>query len=166
MASYKRFKLPSLKVTNHSLCETKELHRNQSHSLIIDEAATVNKENDTTVEESSSTNAADDMLGFADHTQDSSMIEPTVYELQQRATVAAWEQLPGKMLSIAVENCALPVGQNCLTCINPAKFRCERCGPLVFYCFDCFCNQHETTNFFHVAEEWEVGRPWVCLTVC
>ena len=64
MASYKQFKLPSLKVTNHSLCETKELHWNQSHSLIIDEAATVNKENDTTVEESSSTNAADDMFGF------------------------------------------------------------------------------------------------------
>ena len=130
-------------------------------TLAIDEAAEVNTDNDT-----SSTNAADYMFGFADHTQDSSMIEPTVYELQQRATVDAWEQLRGKMLSIAIENCALPIGQKCLTCMNPAKFRCEGCGPLVFYCFNCFCNQHETTNFFHVAEEWEEGRLGVCLTAC
>lgn len=84
--------------------------------------------------------------------------DPTLHELHQTATVNAWEKLRSRILFVATENSAMLSDQVCMVCNTSAKFKCERCGPNIYYCFQCFCKQHETANFFHVAEEWEVGH--------
>ena len=82
--------------------------------------------------------------------------ELTHHELQSRASVESWGKLRKMMISTAMEGCAMPIAQQCLLCPSPAVFRCQQCGPVVYYCSDCFCKQHESANFFHVAEKWEV----------
>ena len=82
--------------------------------------------------------------------------EPTHHELQSKANVRGWEQLRSRFLSVRTECSAMPFGQLCLLCPNQAEFRCQECGPLIFYCRDCFCSRHEKVNLFHVAERWEV----------
>ena len=37
-----------------------------------------------------------------------------------------------------------------------ATLRCEECGPLGYFCLECFDNAHRAVNRFHVAEKWEV----------
>ena len=86
--------------------------------------------------------------------------DPTLYELHCKATVNAWEKLRSNILFLATENSAMPFGQVCMVCNSSAWFKCERCGPNIYYCFPCFCKQHET-NFFHVAEEWEVSHQYL-----
>ena len=56
----------------------------------------------------------------------------------------------------AVEISAMPVDQSCLLCSELAVFRCQECGPLVYYCFECFSKQQQKVNLFHIAEKWEV----------
>ena len=101
-------------------------------------------------------------LGFGDHDfmigADIDMIEPSLHEIQSKASISAWQQLQEEMLTITTENSAMPVGQKCLSCDDQAFFRCVKCGPFSFYCFECFCRQHRTSNFFHVAEKWEVRQ--------
>lgn len=87
---------------------------------------------------------------------DTDMTEPSLHEIQSKASISAWQQLRERILIITTENSAMPVGQKCLCCDVQACFRCVKCGPFSFYCFECFCQQHRVSNFFHVAEKWEV----------
>lgn len=73
--------------------------------------------------------------------------ELTHHELQSRASVESWGKLRKMMISTAMEGCAMPIAQQCLLCPSPALFRCQQCGPVVYYCSDCFCKQHESANF-------------------
>ena len=82
--------------------------------------------------------------------------EPSEHQLDCQASVRGWEKLRMEMLSSAIESSAMPVDQTCFLCSNLAVFRCQACGPLVYYCFECFSKQHEKVNIFHVAEKWEV----------
>ena len=84
--------------------------------------------------------------------------EPTNHELQSKADVKGWEQLRNTFLFVATECSAMALGQQCVFCQNPAEFRCQECGPLIFYCKGCFCSRHENVNFFHIPEKMG-GRP-------
>lgn len=152
MAYHRKLKLCSLKVTHHSLKETREVHRGQ-----VDNADTCSIELPehtsmaATPESEHTDELSTDMPDLYNEDDD-----PTLHELHQKATVSAWENLRSNILAIATESGAMPFEQVCMVCNTSAKFKCERCGPNIFYCFNCFCKQHETANFFHVAEEWEV----------
>ena len=73
--------------------------------------------------------------------------EPTDHQLHIQASVRGWEKLRTGMLLNAVESSAMPIGQDRLLCSEQAVFRCQECGPLVYYCHDCFAKQHEKVNF-------------------
>ena len=62
-----------------------------------------------------------------------------------------------KLLSVLTESAAMPLGQLCALCPNNALYRCQECGPLIFYYQECFCSQHKSANYFHTAEKWEVN---------
>ena len=83
--------------------------------------------------------------------------EPTHHELQSKSSVEGWEQLRSMLLEVATECSAMPLRQLCILCPNSADICCQECGPSIFYCGKCFCSCHENTNFFHVAEKWEVN---------
>lgn len=83
--------------------------------------------------------------------------EPSHHELQSKASISAWEGLRNSMLLVVTESCAMPVAQVCSSCASSAEFWCQRCGPVAFYCYDCFNRQHRSMNIFHVAERREVG---------
>ena len=71
--------------------------------------------------------------------------------------MAGWDKLRRQILLTAVEMGAMPEGQTCLVCPEKAIFRCQQCGLLVHYCYQCYQKQHERANFFHVPEKWEVS---------
>ena len=89
-------------------------------------------------------------------TESHSFPEPTLHELQSKASIAGWKKLRKQMILTAVERSAMPVDQLCFLCGEIAVFRCQECGPLAYFCYKCLCAQHEKANFFHVPEKWEV----------
>ena len=157
MASHKRIKLPPLKVTHHSQKEAREVYRGHMdadmETLGREQQAVSIHEGSTDAPhtvEGSSVNEIPELYGAED-------TDPTLHELHRKATANAWEKLRSNILFLATENSAMPLGQVCIVCSSAARFKCERCGPNIYYCYQCFCKQHETANFFHVAEEWEVS---------
>ena len=60
------------------------------------------------------------------------------------------------ILALVTEKAALEEGETCIVCAEVASLRCQRCGPLGFFCYQCFINVHSEANLFHVAEKWEV----------
>ena len=83
--------------------------------------------------------------------------EPSLHEIQTKASVRGWSKLRKEILLTAVECSAMPEGQICILCSEEAAvFRCQQCGPSVFYCEQCYRNQHEKANYFHTPEKWEV----------
>ena len=157
MASHMKFKLPPLKVTHHSAQKgVKTVYRGQ---VDTDMGADTRSEQNSmeSVRESSDTAEGSSFNDISELTG-AEYNDPTLHELHRKATVNAWEKLRSNILILATENSAMPIGQVCIVCNSSARFKCERCGPNIYYCFPCFCKQHETANFFHVAEEWEVSH--------
>ena len=163
MAFYSRFKLPPLKFTHCPESTARLVHRGVAatrQQQPTEELLPV-VTGPTVPDSTAFTNEIPALLGVL---LDPSPVidEPSHHELQSRASVKGWEQLRSQFLSVATECSAMLLGQLCLQCSSPAEFRCQDCGPLVFYCKDCFCSQHEKTNIFHVAEKWDVsnGQPY------
>lgn len=159
MASHIKFKLPPLKVTNHSQKGARTVYRGQVDTDMEtgtgrEQNSAENAHEPSDTAEGSSFNDIPELYGAED-------TDPTLHELHCKATVNAWEKLRSNILFLATENSAMPFGQVCMVCNSSARFKCERCGPNIYYCFPCFCKQHETANFFHVAEEWEVSRQYL-----
>ena len=82
--------------------------------------------------------------------------EPTAYELERKSVVAGWQKIRGDVLKVVTEAAAMPLDQLCLSCDMLATLRCQQCGPLGFFCHECFKISHRHINFFHVSEKWEV----------
>ena len=78
---------------------------------------------------------------------------PTAYELESKASVAGWAEVRDGLRAVT-ETSAMPVGTLCMRCKSTALFRCQRCGPLGFFCMECFKEYHSVINLFHVAEKW------------
>ena len=81
--------------------------------------------------------------------------EPTLHELQSKAAVKGWSKLRMGMPLTAVETSAMPCNQNCLLCCEHTVFRCQQCGLLIYYCYNCYSKQQKA-NFLHVPEKCEV----------
>lgn len=150
MALYSRSKLPPLKLTQHSARTTKIIHRGST-------SATAR----TNAEQESCDQSVGEMLDVqldlpSEFPAD--FVEPSHHELQSKASVKGWEQLRSRFLSAHTESSAMPCQQPCLLCPEAAEFRCQQCGPVCFYCKQCFILLHEKSNFFHTPEKWEVSH--------
>ena len=84
--------------------------------------------------------------------------EPTCFELESEASVAAWEEIRRRILHVITESCVIRIGQQCCNCKQHAILRCLLCGPAAFFCEDCFSFLHRSLNILHVAEKWEVSK--------
>ena len=101
---------------------------------------------------SESVTAADSFIAFP--TPD--VLEPTLHELESRASAAGWDKIRKDVMKAVTESTAMPVAQGCLRCKGLASLRCQECGPLGYYCLGCFEASHSVVNLFHLAEKWEV----------
>ena len=88
--------------------------------------------------------------------EDANLIEPTAYEVESKAYTAAWATIRDGILVAITESSAMPIGMQCSSCKSTASYRCQQCGPLVFFCEECIKKSHSITNLFHVLEKWEV----------
>ena len=82
--------------------------------------------------------------------------EPTLNELENEASIAAWNKVRGSILSAITECQAMPVDQKC-QCENTALLRCVTCGPNAYFCEKYFLDDHKFRNTFHLAKMWEVS---------
>ena len=149
MAFYSRVKLPPLKLSVRSAsatCRTM-LFRGSTEPSSINVAEDKVEEND---QEEEADLTLDDLSDEA--------CEPTHHELHCKASVKGWAEHRKKLLSVLTESAAMPLGQLCALCPNNALYRCQECGPLVFYCQECFRTQHKSVNYFYIAEKWEVYK--------
>ena len=101
-------------------------------------------------------NEKDGGLGDVATSEDSNLIEPTAYEVESKASASAWAMIRNGILVAVTETSAMPIGMKCLLCQSMASYRCQQCGPLVFFCEECSKKSHNITNLFHVLEKWEV----------
>ena len=171
-AFHRRLKLPTLKVTQRFPGgeESKDLHRGATDAewVVPDTNQRVNSQDEADCNQLQQQSSSDPSSTIANPEdlfytglQDpdfNSLEEPSHHELQSKASICAWEALRSKFLSAVVESSAMPEEQTCLSCDNPAEFRCQRCGPVSFYCYACYKSHHKSTNIFHVAERWEVSN--------
>ena len=81
----------------------------------------------------------------------------TINTIKQQANVQAWQNVRTKLLNAVVERNVMPHNQVCSLCDSKsAKYRCNRCGPCVYYCETCLYTFHNKNFIFHVPEEWKV----------
>ena len=149
MAFYKQLSLPPLKLN------TTVIHRGRlssSNELKSDGGKPKTDEGSG----SSESLGCGDML--LDMPSPDDLVEPSHHELQSKASIKGWEKLRSNILSAYTTICAMPQGQLCLICPNPAEYRCRECGPVSYYCKECLYLLHEKANLFHTPEQWEVNR--------
>ncbi len=141
---YRHLKLPPLKLTQLPVeGNTRIIHRGLSKPRPEDESGDTEPL------------LCEDML---DMPSPDDLVEPSHHELQSKASIKGWEQLRSKVLSVHTECSAMPRGQLCLLCPEPAEFRCQECGPVSYYCKECLNLLHEKANLFHTPEQWEVMK--------
>ena len=81
----------------------------------------------------------------------------TMHEIEARSGVAGWEAVRQRLLEAVTEAQGMPLNQLCMLCDSPASVRCKQCGPLSYYCLECFEQVHSSINFLHAAESWIVS---------
>lgn len=84
--------------------------------------------------------------------------ESTEHELRCLSSVEGWESIRDGLRKAVTESAAMPLDQRCVNCNEPASLRCQRCGPLGFYCSSCFGMLHCQVNVLHIPEKWEVKQ--------
>ncbi len=153
MTFYSRVKLPPLKLTQGSANSKKLLFRGVRSVSGVQQGGP-----STSIDDKCASVEEKEQLPFVLPEADSLLVhEPTHHELQSKASVRGWKELRNKLLAVLTECSAMPLNQICILCPRNALYRCQECGPLIFYCMECFCSQHQTANFFHVAEQWDVS---------
>ena len=163
MASHRRMKLPSLKLTQRSTygpVRHRTVPRGVTGLFTYDNSAS-----DAKLAESDCHSDADHPLvpddfgekGSIDGYDQDSHGEPSLHFIKQKAAATAWEQNHLLMLKTCIECNSLPSCQKCIMCTYEAKYRCLQCAPWAFFCSNCFADAHRTINIFHVGEEWEVS---------
>ena len=162
MAFHKHFKLPPYRLTQRcgAAVQVRSIHRGDSsqqdpsveRSFVTEEVCS----EDSPSIVMDTLPCVDELSSCIEELPPLSPDEPTLHELQSKASVKGWNNVRMGMLLTAVETSAMPSGQLCLLCCEPAVFRCQECGPLIHYCSKCFSTQDEKVNFFHTPEKWEV----------
>ena len=83
--------------------------------------------------------------------------EPSGYMLERQSDEVGWRNIHQQFLKAVTETAAMPNNQVCCQCKKVvASLRCERCGPLGFFCQSCFKQCHNGINIYHTPEKWEV----------
>ena len=100
-------------------------------------------------------NSAVDAGGFINFTQDD-LVEPTGHELETKSLISGWNAIRSNILNAVTGAAAMPLAQLCLHCEATASLRCQRCGPMGYFCPECFKKFHNIVNVFHVAQKWQV----------
>ena len=88
------------------------------------------------------------LLGMPDEKED-----PTQHELESRAVMAGWEKIRKHLIDVVAEDAVMPPGQVCIplyrqywfivkVCLNCKCSASLHCGPLAYYCSECFGNFH------------------------
>ena len=150
--AYRRLSLPSLRITHRPVLGDKSVH--YSHQGL---PHTLNKQ-----ETNHSGSMDDESRETLDHETlsmihpDSEIMESTSHELESKASATGWAELRRHMLVAVTEIAAMPLSQVCLHFDQFAFYCCQQCGPLVFFCQECFLRSHSSVNIFHVPEKWEV----------
>ena len=139
MAYQKRYKLPPLRLTQRcgDPVDVRSIH-----------PGTCGKQSVPPPEQQDQSPCHDALVS---ENEDTSL--PTLHDLQSQAAVEGWNKIRGQVLLTAVEMSAMPEGQTGLCCSEKAILRCQKCGPLVHYCYQCYLKQHERANFFDVPEK-------------
>ncbi len=70
----------------------------------------------------------------------------------------AWNSIQQHLLTQYINSLALPFGQLCILCPNPAQYRCCDCSSVAFYCEDCCRITHHYNHFLHMPEIWLLGQ--------
>ena len=148
MAYQKRYRLPPLKLTKR--CGAAVDYQSIYHRNSRGKQSVPPQQQQDSVRD----DPLPDTVEYEDAGEDIST--PTLHGLQSQASIEGWSKVRGQVLLTAAEMCAMPENQTCLCCSEKAILRCQKCGPLVYYCHQCFLNQHKKANFFHVPEKWEV----------
>lgn len=161
MAFHKHFKLPPYRLTQRcgAAVQVRSIHRGDSSQQASSlESTFMTKEACSEQSQSMDTDASLPCIDGFPSTEERPLLsdDPTLHELQRKASIKGWDKLRMRMLLTAVETSAMPSGQLCLLCCEPAVFRCQDCGPLIHYCYQCYCKQHKRANFLHTPEKWEV----------
>ena len=154
--AYRRFPLPALKLTQRPAFGQKSekvIQRGVSDSQPVSSYNEPKEYPDESPENSSRFASPFAMLQPI-----TELKEPTDYELESKASVAGWERVRNGMLRAVTEAACLPLAQSCISCEKAASLRCQQCGPLAYFCPDCFDQYHHKVNIFHVAEKWEVSE--------
>lgn len=163
--AYKRLSLPPLKVTQRSTSYSSSvkssIYRGNCEKKLqlsnLECSDSVEIQDPPTTEEPLDDAFGDSHVCSMAYSPDSPGEGITLHELQCKANVAGWKRVRQEMLAMITEKQAMPPNQPCITCKDAASCRCQRCGPLGFFCLDCFQEQHKVINVFHVAEKWEVS---------
>ena len=146
-----KFTLPRLKLTHRPAFGKKSVG-------IVPREVVANETLELSEEGASSTMTPDvgDILFDDGFSPEYEVVEPTGHKLESRSSVEGWEAIRIGLRNVVTESAAMPLEQKCFMCCDQASLRCPRCGPLGFYCCDCFKKAHCHVNVFHVAEKWEV----------
>ena len=155
MSFYTQLKLPPLKLTHHQP-KTKSVKKKVLFRGVEAEGSSVSEPaadpiNDDDLD---TTPALDQSLWSAPASVED---EPTHHELQSKSSQKGWDLLCRKFLSAFTECSSMPKEEKCVFCVQPALFRCQECGPCIFYCKNCWITHHQVVNLFHVPEKWEVN---------
>ena len=163
--SYKRFSLRPLRLTYQTtgdITECRDIHRGlinvdevPAHKHIPEEGNKADADTCQSIPEQEH-KSLDCGVGHCD-VSSTELDEPTSYELECKASVGAWEEIRPSVLHVVTESSAMRIRQQCLNCKQNAILRCLQCGPVAFFCEDCFSDLHRRLNIFHLAEKWEVG---------
>ena len=150
--AYRRLSLPSLRITHRPVLGEKSVHYSHQGLPNTLKKQETNRSGYTDDESWETLDGETESVIYPD----SEVIESTSHELESKASAAGWAVLRSHMLSAVTEMAAMPLSQICLHCDQFAFYRCQQCGPLGFYCQDCFLQCHSSVNIFHVPEKWEV----------
>ncbi len=80
-------------------------------------------------------------------------VETTTHTKRKLKLNEKWEALRCRATRVAAEGFSLPSGHVCCQCsTEPAKVRCLKCGPSVYFCGGCGVTVHQGSLFHHYPE--------------
>ena len=151
MAAHNHFKLPPVKVTQRStygsrkVSTLKRSQRSHPSGHLNEQPENEQSQSPLTAFETSVVLNDEEEEGLTGH------------RLGCISSISRWSEMREDLRKTVTENAALPINQLCLFCHKEkACLRCQKCGPLSFFCNSCYERWHASTNFFHVPERWEV----------
>ena len=160
MVTFRKSRLPALKHTSRPTRGPKSVTSNHrgAPSLRISSSGALQPAEVTSTQAIVDASDVDETFVESDVLIESDVHEFTEHELHCKSSVTGWKELRESILAVVTESAALEERQLCSICSQMACLRCQRCGPMTFFCSQCFHKAHSDVNIFHIAEKWEVRK--------